>query len=259
MTQAAYAERDGIKIAYEASGEGDPPLVFVHGWSCDRSYFQPQFDHFGGRHRVVSVDLRGHGESDQPEDGYGIESFADDVVAVSDAEGLGGPVVIGHSMGGLVALSMAARGAARAAVMVDPAPIILSSPQRDFFESFVPHCIADADGSYRARFVEGMFLPSDVARRDEIITGMASRPPRVAAAAVRGMIAFDGAGTLRRCEVPLLSIGSAVPSNSATKLREHCPTITIGQTVGSGHFNQLEVPSQVNAMIERFLEVNRLV
>ena len=55
------------------------------------------------------------------------------------------------------------------------------------------------------------------------------------------------------------SIGSATASDAPAALRGACPTITIGQTVGSGHFNQLEVPEQVNLMIERFLAINDLV
>jgi hypothetical protein len=62
--------------------------------------------------------------------------------------------------------------------------------------------------------------------------------------------------------VPVLSIGSAVPANSSAvpanssaDLRHACPAITIGQTVGAGDFAQLEVPDQVNAMIERFLTI----
>jgi hypothetical protein len=56
--------------------------------------------------------------------------------------------------------------------------------------------------------------------------------------------------------VPVLSIGSAHPANSSADLRAACPSIAIGQTVGSGHFNQLEVPGQVNAMIGKFLALN---
>ena len=67
---------------------------------------------------------------------------------------------------------------------------------------------------------------------------------------------------LRACagnvRVPVLSIGSAEPTNTPADLRSHCPTITIGQTVGAGHFNQLEVPQQVNLMIDRFLAITGL-
>jgi pimeloyl-ACP methyl ester carboxylesterase len=69
----------GIKLAYEDRGAGKPPFVFVHGWTCDRSFFAPQVEHFARRHRVVSLDLRGHGESDQPEGQYSIAAYADDI------------------------------------------------------------------------------------------------------------------------------------------------------------------------------------
>ena len=56
--------------------------------------------------------------------------------------------------------------------------------------------------------------------------------------------------------VPLLSIGSASPTNCPSELLAACPSIVIGQTVGAVHFNQLEVPEQVNLMIERYLAIN---
>ncbi len=72
------------------------------------------------------------------------------------------------------------------------------------------------------------------------------------------MAEFDGVSALSQVLVPVLSVGSAVPANAPADLRAVCPAITIGQTVGAGHFSQLEVPEQVNAMIERFMAVNGL-
>jgi pimeloyl-ACP methyl ester carboxylesterase len=146
MTRFASA-RDA-RLAYDAAGAGDPPMIFVHGWCCDRSYFDPQVTRFSASHAVVTVDLRGHGESS--------------------------------------ALAVA---------------------------------------------------------------------PGIAADLLRAMSEFDGASVLGGATAPVLSIGSAVPANSADDLRRACPAITIGQTVGAGHFIQLEVPDQVNAMIERFLTI----
>ena len=72
-------QRDGVKLAYVDEGKGEPAFVFMHGWTCNRSYFKPQHDHFKAKHRVVSVDLRGHGESDKPKGPYPIRQYADDV------------------------------------------------------------------------------------------------------------------------------------------------------------------------------------
>lgn len=251
-----YAERDRVKLAFDASGAGYPPLLFVHGWACDRSFFSPQVVDFSRSYRTVNLDLRGHGDSDKPREGFDIESLADDLVAVAVAAELDRPVVLGHSLGGLVALAVAARpGAARAAVLIDPVVIVPSDDVRDQIRGAAANIGNDTDGVWRKSFAEGMFLPSDRVRREETIALMSSGPPAVAAATMRSIADFDGEATLRRCDVPLLSIGSAAPMNDAKALREAAPTIAIGQTVGAGHFNQLEVPDQVNAMIRKFLAV----
>jgi pimeloyl-ACP methyl ester carboxylesterase len=256
-----FVERNGVKLAYDTAGDGQPPIVFVHGWSCDRSYFAPQIAHFAAHHATASLDLRGHGMSSVPEPGPGVyemDAFADDILTVAAAAGFERPVVIGHSLGGTAALACAARpDAVSAAVMVDPAPIV-NPAIKAFIAKAASAVENDGDGSWRAEFVGGMFLPTDTARRDDIISGMTQLPPPVAAAAIRAIDQFDGVGALGKVAVPLLTIGSASPSDSAAEFRAACPTITIGQTVGSGHFNQIEVPDQVNAMIERFLAVNGL-
>src|SRR5438067_9223149 len=103
--------REDVELAYETAGAGDPAMLFVHGWSCDRSYLYPQFEHFGGSHRVVTVDLRGHGDSSGPPPtpgAYLVETFTDDVLTVAHAASLDRPIVIGHSLGALIALACAA-------------------------------------------------------------------------------------------------------------------------------------------------------
>ena len=251
----------GIRLVYDTAGAGDPPLIFIHGWCCDRSYFAPQFAHFADGHAVAAMDLRGHGDSGRPAPragGYDMDILADDVLSVAAAAGFGRPVLVGHSLGALIGLTAAARvRAIRALVMVDPAPIT-NERAKKFFRESADAVAADDDESWRRKFVEGMFLPTDVARRAAIIEQMPATPPGIAAEVLRAMAEFDGAGALAKVAVPVLSIGSAVPSNASGDLRRLCPAITIGQTVGAGHFNMLEVPGQVNAMIERFLAVSDL-
>jgi len=249
---------DGVRLVYETAGAGEPPIVFVHGWCCDRSYFAPQVAHFAGRHAVAALDLRGHGESGRSgpgADGYRVEALADDVLAVAQAAGLRQPVIAGHSLGALAGLACATRpGAIRALLMIDPAPITNGAAAAFFLDS-VAAVAADHDGSWRRSFVAGLFLPTDHVRRTAIINGMAQVPPDIAAATARAMGEFDGAAALAAAAVPVLSIGSAVPANKSADLRARRPSIMIGQTVGSGHFVQLEVPDQVNAMVERFLAI----
>jgi len=254
-----FHEHDGVTLAFDAGGSGGPPMVFVHGWLCDRSHFAPQLAHFAAHHAVVGLDLPGHGDSGRPSPDsgrYRVDAFAEDVLAIASAAGCDQPVVVGHSLGAAVALACAALpDAVRAVVMVDCTPI-LDQAAKSFLNSAVAAIESDDDGEYRRQFFAGMFLPTDTVRRDEIIDAAGRVPGPIAAAAIRGLIDFDGAAAFGAVRIPVLSIRSGLPGDAPSDLRAACPTITIGQTVGAGHFIQLEVPEQVNHMIERFLAVN---
>jgi len=238
-------------VAYEVAGHGDPALVFVHGWGCDHTYFEPQVRHFAARHSVVALDLRGHGAS-RPGPAYDCDALADDVLAVAEHAGLQRPVVVGHSLGGLVAATCAARtDAVAAAVLVDPAPILPGRGQA-FFARSVPDVAADADGSWRAAFVARLFGSHDTVRRDETVAAAPAVPLPVAVGTWRAMAEFAGAAVLPRVDGPVLLITAGEPEAGVAEL---LADVALGRTVGAGHFIQLEVPDQVNAMIERFLTV----
>jgi len=243
--------RTDTGIAYDRAGAGEPPLLFVHGWSCDRTYFEPQVRHFAARHAVIALDLRGHGESGRAAV-YDIDAFADDVLAVAADTGLQRPVVVGHSLGGLIALACAARpDAVRAAVLVDPAPV-LDGRGKAFFARSVPAVAADEDGSWRAAFAARLFGPNDTARRDETIAAVRAAPLPIASATWQAIAEFDGAAVLPRVHVPVLLITAGEPESGVA---EQLSDVTQGRTAGAGHFVQLEVPDQVTAMIERFLAI----
>jgi pimeloyl-ACP methyl ester carboxylesterase len=241
-------------LAYDLSGVGSSgtPVVLVHGWCCDRTYLAPQHEHLAASRAVAALDLRGHGRSEATDAaGFTIGDFADDVATVAASAGLDQPVVIGHSLGALVALECAARGFARAAVMLDPAPI-LDERAKGQALLWASAAAEDTDGTWRRRFAERVMLPTDRVRRDEIIDGMALTDVSVAGAAMRGVGEYDAAAALAQIQVPLLILSAARPEDLGP-VRALCPTVVTGQTVGAGHFNQLEVPEQVNLMIDRFL------
>jgi pimeloyl-ACP methyl ester carboxylesterase len=252
-----HMNRDGTALAYEDTGAGDPPFVFVHGWTCNHTHFAPQVEHFGRQHRTVAVDLRGHGASAAPEQDYTISGFADDVAWLCEQLGVERPILVGHSMGGTVVLDVAARypDLPRAVVMVDAAPIVGSSPSADMAAE-IAAALAGPDGAAtRDGIIEGTTagLHGDPALQARIRQDMSAVPSHVANSAVANIGLWDGEAAARACAVPALHIGAEDPINDAAALRALSPVLRTGQTVGAGHFNQLEVPNQVNAMIERFL------
>jgi pimeloyl-ACP methyl ester carboxylesterase len=169
-------------------------------------------------------------------------------------------VLIGHSMGGIVAYEVAAREAQLpgAIVMLDSA-VVLPAAARDA----VPRLLGllsgpDYAATLREFVAKVFFLPSDdAARKAGILDVMSATPQHVMVAAYAGLAEYDAALAAGRYRGPALYIAANEPSprSDTARLRELLPQLQLGQTVGSGHFCQLEVPQQVQAMIERFLAI----
>jgi lipase len=96
-----------VELAIWRSGEGPDPIVCLHGITAQHRAFNAAARLLGPSRGLVGVDLRGRGDSDKPESGYGLEAHASDVVRVLDYLGLDNAVLLGHSMGAFVALKTA--------------------------------------------------------------------------------------------------------------------------------------------------------
>lgn len=253
-----YAERDGLRLYYERAGQGELELLFVPGWCCDHTFYEPQFEHFKASHAVTALDPRGCGASDVPEDGYDIPILADDLAWLCEEVGIVKPVVIGHSLGGMIAIELAARHPAlpRAVVSDDPGPIHPIEEATAIFRAFVAAMAGPrGEDARRAWVMDGVGRTADDELGRKIVDTMCSVPLPIAAAMIRGVVEWNGVGALRLCGVPLLILNPAGRSNDPWRLRPLKPDLHVGATVGAGHFHQLEVPEQVNAMIERFLAI----
>lgn len=251
--------RDGVRLAYEESGAADAPaMVFVHGWTCDRSHFAPQVDRFSPQYRCIAVDLRGHGESDAPMQDYTVEGFADDVAWMCDQLDVVETVVVGHSMGGAVslALSLGRPDLVRALVLLDSA--ILFPPDVQALASQLATAFEAEGGMDSVRqFEEQQFFTtsSDPALKQRLVDAACRTPRHVVASAFRHLLSFDATPGLERLQAPMLYVGAEPQLADIGRLRELAPRAMFSNTAGSGHFHQLEVPDQINAMIARFLEL----
>jgi pimeloyl-ACP methyl ester carboxylesterase len=253
--------RYGTALFHEETGGADRPLVLVHGWCCDHSYLSRQLEHFAARgHHVVAVDLRGHGQSDKPSKSYTMRAFADDVAWTCEELALEKPVLVGHSMGGIVAFDVAARypQLPSGVVMLDAA-VVLPSGAKDAISRFLGDLQGPAYREAQRRYVaSALFIPTDDQRRKErILDDMSAAPQHVMVSAMEGLRDYDPAAVAGGLRVPALYVAAdeLQPRADMARFHELCPRLEYGKTVGSGHFCQLEVPDQINAMLDRFLAV----
>src|SRR4051812_41273726 len=198
--------RDGVRLAYKDLGQGEPPILMVHCWTCNHTFFRPQIKHFSQRHRVIAVDLRGHGESDKPCQEYTVEGFADDLAWLCEQLGLQRPIVVGHSMGGSIALELAVRypELPAAIVMVDSAivpPAGLVDAVRALAESLQGPGYRDEQRRFMGDYT---FLPTDdPGDKARIIDVMSSAPQHVMGNALEHhILRWNGAAAAAACTVP---------------------------------------------------------
>lgn len=109
-----------VELTIWRAGEGDP-LILIHGITAQHRTFNDLAKNLAGEYELIGIDLRGRGDSDKPESGYGLDAHAGDVVRVLDHLGLEDAVLVGHSMGAFVSLQVALSypGRVRSLVLLD--------------------------------------------------------------------------------------------------------------------------------------------
>jgi pimeloyl-ACP methyl ester carboxylesterase len=253
--KADVVSADGLPVRYEVRGDGAPALVFVHGWSCDRRYWDGQIDHFADRHRVVAVDLAGHGESGVGRPVWTMPSFGEDVVAVVEQLGLRDLVMVGHSMGGDVIAEAAVRlpGRVRGLVWVDVYRSLGRFASAEDVAAFMAPFRTDFVPTTRA-FVRRMFGPGCAPDLVEwVANDMAAAPPAVALDAMKHALSNEGdvIAAIRKAAVPVVAINSDSKPIDAASLERHGVTAV---SMSGGHFLMLEDPDSFNRLLADTIE-----
>ena len=249
---------DGVEIAYETWGAGLKAVVFVHGWSCDRTYWQDQIAHFSRTYKVVTIDLAGHGESGLEREEYTMEAFGADVVAVLQVQGITDAVLVGHSMGGpvIVEAFLQAADRVRGLVGIDNFQVMTGGFPPEEVVAFTAALEADFAGTVEP-WVHGMFLAgADSVLVDTIAKDMAAAPPKVGVNAIRHAGPWmDGGGvpSLQRLAVNLVCVSGAAYTTDVEANRKIVPGFRVWILEGTGHFLMREQPAEFNALLDEAL------
>jgi pimeloyl-ACP methyl ester carboxylesterase len=249
MTSARVAGPTGA-IQIDDGGSGGVPVLFLHGFSGNSSHWAAQLDHLRPRRRAIAMNLRGHGGSDAPADGdFAVESQAADVLAVLDVLVPEPAVLVGHSLGGAVAIAVAGRNPTRVAGLV-----LASAPGRlpeEQATQVVGAMEADYEGTsagYWNRLTEGA-TPDTLARIErerhdlDAATGLAI---------IRATFTFDPESLLRAYPGPKLAIVTP-RQNAPHDLHNAVPGVPHRVIEGTSHFLQMDRPDEFNAILDEFL------
>ena len=258
----------GVNIHYEEMGEGRP-LVLLHGWGGSGRLWHFQHELADG-FRLLIPDLRGHGLSSAPAEGFGLDDLVSDIFILIERLGLTDAILLGWSLGSQVAISAFPRlkerlaglvlvGATASFTATDGYPHGLPTNEirgmglrlrRDF-----PGTMGDF---FRSMFAEGELTPGQEERIGREILAKGRLPePAAAHSALAILASTDLRERLAEIDCPVLilhgSEDTVCPPGAARFLAERLPDTRLVEFDGAGHAPSLSRPEQFNALIREFL------
>jgi non-heme chloroperoxidase len=267
---------DGVTLRYDEAGSGKP-LVCIPGWSQTAAQFKHQLSGLSDRYRVIAVDMRGHGESDKPDNGYTIQRLAKDVQDLLAARSLTDVTLMGHSMGCSVIWSYwQLWGGDRLSklVLVDQMPMITANPawsaqeKEDAGAIFDPTSLYDTinklagpEGAKTTEgFIGGMFTKAYSRPEVEWVVRQNLKMPReYAAALLYNHATQDWRRVIPRITLPTLVVGgrvSVVPWKSQAWIQKQVRGSRLEifeENEGGNHFMFMENPDKFNRIVRDFI------
>ena len=252
---------DGVVIRYEARGQGEPALIFIHGWCCDRSFWKPQLEHFAKTRRVVAIDLGGHGASGLGRKTWTMAAFGKDVAAVVDKLQLKSVILVGHSMGGPVMLEAAPLLKERLAGLVgvdtltDPDEKYSVEQMAEYRKPFEKD-FAKAMGEALRHEQDFFTAKTDKALIERIVAKMTTAPAEVGISAFQAMLDFANEfqrPRMKEVKVPLVCINAKRDPEKVAAGQKHAPQFKVLTLPDAGHFLMMEYPAEFNLLLEKTL------
>jgi non-heme chloroperoxidase len=264
-----FETSEGVTIHYAEAGAGRP-LVFIHGWSMSGMVWRFQRE-LSSSFRLIAMDLRGHGQSTAPADGYAVEDFAGDLAAMFTRLDLTEAILVGWSMGVQVVLQAFPLLRSRLLGLVLVAGTPKFSANGDY-----PHGLPanEVKGmglrlkrDYQKTmgdFFRGMFADGELDREQyqkivhEIVLGGRTPEPEVARRSLQPLASADLRAVLPRIDLPVLLMhGSAdaicLPAASRYMM-EQMPNARLEVFEGVGHAPFLSRPAEFNRHLKGFAE-----
>ena len=254
-TPEAIRETTGMAIDYHPGKE--PTLVFLHGWTCNRSHWKEQVPRLKGRYEIVTVDLAGHGESAAKKSEWTVSGLAEGVVEVIEALDLERVILIGHSMGGAVALAVAPRAKGRVIGILGVDT--LQNAEFTFSREQVDGVVANFEKDYPAAmsgFIGGFFSarPEATATKVFVQKTMGDVRPEIAISLLRSYLEMDAPRALRGAGVPIRCINAATPYPTEIEINRKYADFGADLMEDVTHFLMLEKPEQFNELLEQEIE-----
>jgi pimeloyl-ACP methyl ester carboxylesterase len=247
--------REGIKLNYKADGTGDKVFIFIHNAGGNHQFMDHQYNHFSRQGYVVSIDLRGHGTSDKPVQDYSVTSFAEDILHIAERLSIPTAAVVGLNYGSAIAIEIANLNPKFSShlVLVDP-PILMEPWVEDLVKAHLEELKDPRKLSFAEDLVQSVLPKGSPEQKSMAINAFEAVSRQALISTYEHLLEWDKTSSLKlqKCSIPLLAIQSLRPFCSEGALKAHCSHMKVEKVASAGPWATLEVPEEVNEMIENF-------
>ena len=259
FTTGTVAAADGVPIAYDVQGQGDRTVVFVHCWGGNRSFWDQAARDLAHDSRVVTIDLPGHGGSGSKRENWSVQGLAADVETVANALSLGKFILVGHSMGGPVALEVARRMPGRVTAIV---PIdTIQDAEREWPQAVKEQMLASLQADFEKTTSDFLtqIIPADMDPkiRERVLASAKATDRKAAIGLMKSLAEVDLRAAFAAAKVPIRAINApprpplVPPTNIATNRKYADFDAVIME--GIGHYPMLEKPAEFNVRLRDVL------
>ena len=238
------------EINVDDGGSGGLPVLFIHGFGANLSHWAAQLEHLRPARRASAMDLRGHGRSAPPAIGeYAVDAQAADVRAVLDGLDLDRAVLVGHSLGGAIAISFAGSDPDRVAGLV------LASAPGKVPDEQAQQIIGAMEADYEttsAGYWDRLTADATPQVLAKLRGDMGDLDPAAGLAIIKATFDFDPLPALRAYRGPKLAI-TTPRADAPHDLHNAVAGLRHRVISGTSHFLQMDRPDEFNAMLDEFL------
>jgi len=250
---------DGVKISFETNGNGQPSIVFIHGWANNASIWEEQIQYFSKKYQAVAVDLAGFGNSGNDRKEWTMSSFGDDVVAVIDHLNLKQVVLVGFSMGGPVVIEAANKISERVIglVLVDNLQDVdMKYPPESYH--YLDSVMMDLVTFPAPEKLEGIFYNKNPEATFKRIVEMLQGGPRTGwRESLHENIRWNNEDcdvALKKLQRPVLAINSDQQPTNIDAFRKYVPSFQAMIIPDTGHVIFWDNPDEFSRLLEESIQ-----
>lgn len=261
---SSYITLNDAKVHFKEYGQGEKSLIFIHGWGCDLNTWKYQFDYFKDKYHLVFIDLPGYGNSDEVEQDYTIDLFAQSVSEVISNLEIKNPVLVAHSMGLPISIEVLKQLNNENTILVNidgvyfnfPADSIENNQYKEGLSEFANMFKGENYKQNVAQFCNSFIVettPEEVS--NYIMSTMAETPERVGFQSMKSLIDEKNwdKKTINNQTIAIYAKIAELSPDNETILMKQFPNMTYIEMDGVNHFLMMEKPKEVNEILERYI------